>query len=76
MTDTLVLVHLSMLCWSLLIFACHDFVERTMPHGISSASCCFHGLVLIQQSFEVSSGSTAVADLCLVFADWTGFVVN
>ena len=33
--NTLLLVHLAMLHWSSLIFACHDFIERTMPKNFS-----------------------------------------
>lgn len=38
--DGLALVHLTMLCWSLLIFTCYDFVERGAPKSFSWYSGC------------------------------------
>jgi hypothetical protein len=42
---TLELVLLAMLCWSWLIFPCHDFLERNTACGILAASWWFSGLV-------------------------------
>jgi hypothetical protein len=77
--DTLALVCLAMLCWSLLVMTCREKHQRT-SHGILAASWWFSWLVSIQWSLVVSSGSnhcywfvfgvcwldcTAITDSCL-----------
>lgn len=40
-SNALVFVRLGMLCWSSLIFACCNFIERNMPGNFSWCSGCF-----------------------------------
>jgi hypothetical protein len=52
--DTLALVHLAMLCWSFLIFACCDFIEKKAP-----------GLCQFGRASQFLLDQDTAIDLCL-----------